>query len=258
VATDVCLCNAEWDGASCDLKVRVLDDVALNITGQGVQLIAIPAMGSFSLLTIELWVAPVVLAGKQMLLEATDNLAGAISFGFENDKLKIDIQNRKTFLFDHKFNYGVWNHIALTFSAASHNVSLFANGEKVGHTTVIGDSFAIVNSRLGGIPSLSQLAFVGLVKEVRVWRAERSAEQIEANVAVALTGSDDLLEALYPLAGPLSANTIFLDDLTGRHASRMVGGEWVRAPFAPPGPRALPRVFHYSPLRVNQTAHPVA
>eukprot|EP00301_Raphidiophrys_heterophryoidea_P026125 c8939_g1_i1.p1 GENE.c8939_g1_i1~~c8939_g1_i1.p1 ORF type:complete len:1589 (-),score=442.81 c8939_g1_i1:134-4900(-) len=253
VATDVCLCGEEWDGAACDIKVRILTDVALNVTGLLTQLIPIPAIGTFGNLSIELWIAPAVLAGKQPVLEATENLPGAISFGFENDKLKIDIQNRRSYLFPYKFNYGVWNHVALTFSTSTHTVTLYANGQKVGDVQVLGDSFSIVNSRLGGVPSINKQLFVGLVKEFRVWRVERSAAQITANVPMALTGSDEYLEALFPLSGPLSANTIYLDDLTGHHSTRMIGAQWVRAPFAPPGPNHLPRVFHYAPVR-NGTA----
>ncbi len=44
-----------------------------------------------------------------------------------------------------------------------------------------------------------------------MWRTVRNEEQILSNVLVALTGADENLEALYPMAGPLSANTFNLD-----------------------------------------------
>jgi hypothetical protein len=84
----------------------------------------------------------------------------------------------------------------------------------------------------------------GYMKELRVWNATRSPLRIATNAYKALTGTETHLTVLYGLSGPLSANSVFLDDLTGRFPVRIVGGIWTRSPTAPPGPRELPPVYH--------------
>lgn len=241
VSTDVCLCDRDFDGPACDLTVRVLNDVAMYLAGNSSQSIETPSMGTFSRSTLEFWLLPEFKSGKQMLLEPVESVEGAVSIFFVNQTVAISLDGGVTTAFAFKVVDRIWTHFAFVFDMPNHVVKLYIDGQKMEQVSVSGDTISVVTSRIGGTTKHS---LHGFVKELRVWRTNRSSLQIATEAYEALTGAEENLETLYALNGPLSANTIYLDDLTGRHGVRISGGLWLRAPTAPPGPRSLPPVYH--------------
>eukprot|EP00298_Acanthocystis_sp_HF-20_P015946 c21328_g3_i1.p1 GENE.c21328_g3_i1~~c21328_g3_i1.p1 ORF type:complete len:1132 (+),score=497.73 c21328_g3_i1:152-3397(+) len=247
ISQDICYCNKGWDGPACSIKVRYLDDVALYLAGDGSQVIELPNMGTFNALTFEWWMFPEHLYENQMLLQPTENMEGSISIGFVSDQLVVEIQDEKTISFGAHFSDRIWTHVALTLNTVTHISELYVNGIKMDGVTISSAPLSIAKSRLGGLKSLLKGPYQGYIEEFRIWKNERTANQISANVETALQGTDDQLVALYPLSGPLSANPAYLDDLTGHYGVRITGGIWKQAPDVPPGSQVVPSIHHDAP-----------
>lgn len=244
MSSNVCLCDPAWDGASCDLSVRVLDEVALLLVANNSQAIEIPAIGAFSTLTVEFWILPTfTVDGNQMILEAVESAPGALSFSLHDGLPTVTIEGSDPVSFTKAINLGVWSHIAISFDAVDHLMRLYIDGQKADQLDLVPESVALVTSRLGGT---LRKPFKGYMKELRVWSSVRSSLQISTAAYQALTGTEDSLEVLYPLSGPLSANTVYIEDLAGSHGTRVLGAVWARAPTAPPGPRQLPPIYHHA------------
>ncbi|MEA4907034.1 MAG: LamG domain-containing protein [Anaerolineaceae bacterium] len=84
-----------------------------------------------------------------------------------------------------------WHHVAASLSPAN-KITLYVDGNAVGHIEVEGIKLpqrAIVlcaDAVLGG-------AFHGVVDEFRLWRSERSPEDIRNHMSISVGGEDDLL-----------------------------------------------------------------
>eukprot|EP00299_Pterocystis_sp_00344_P019772 c9779_g1_i1.p1 GENE.c9779_g1_i1~~c9779_g1_i1.p1 ORF type:complete len:1455 (-),score=449.10 c9779_g1_i1:19-4383(-) len=241
VSNNVCLCDREWDGPACDLQIRVLSDIALFLVGNSSQLIELPPMGTFQKLTIEWWLLPLSVEGSQMILEGLQTTDGALSVSLVDGKYTISLEGHDSISFDYKLVDRVWTHVSFVFDTSSHTVACYIDGTKFGEKVLPSNQIVIASTRLGGT---LKHPFQGYMKELRVWNIKRKSLEIATAAYEALTGTNSGMEALYHLSGPLRANTIYLDDLTGRHSVSMTGGVWARAPTAPPGPRRLPPVYH--------------
>jgi len=241
VSTNVCLCNKGWDGPRCDLSIRELNDVAMYLTGDGEQQIQIPTLGSYNKTSIEFWMFPEFVLGRQFIYDATNkSVFGQLSFGLMNDKLFVQIKPVGVISFDHKFFGGVWTHVALVVDVIGSSIILYVNGAQVDKKSIPDCPLIFFTPhRLGGY---QPYYYKGYVKELRFWKTIRSAQQISDNTFLSLTGIDKQLIALYPLSGPLSANNFYIEDLTGGNGSRVLNAIWKRAPFAPPSfPNLLPK-----------------
>jgi hypothetical protein len=237
-----------WDGPLCDIVVRVLDEVALHVTGESSQVLQTPAMGTFTTLTVEWWMLPEYLEGTQMILQPMETIIGGLGLGMKDNQLMVELEQAKTLVFWRKFRERIWSHVSLTFDTKLHLVTLFLDGYKIDQATIPATQISIVSSRLGGLVTSDRSCFRGYLKEFRVWSVVRTATQVATRTFTALTGSEDHLETLYPLDGPLSANTVYLNDLAGNHGTRITGAVWERAPSTPPGPRSVPPVLETAPI----------
>jgi len=231
-----------WDGPGCDLQIRVLDDVAMQLVGNSTQVIDLPSLGSFQSLTIEFWILPNEISSLDgFVLQPMETVTGAVGVSVLDSRISVHVDGVDTITFGQKINWGVWTHVALTFETSRRLLRFYLNGEKVDQKELLLSSVSLVTNRLGGTP---QTPFKGFVKELRFWHSLRSSLEVSMTMNAALTGTEQGLEALYPLSGPLSANTIYIDDVAGGHGVRIIGGIWARTPTAPPGPRELPPVYH--------------
>lgn len=244
VSTDVCLCDEGWDGPQCDLAVTSLDDIALQLTGPDSQAIVLPAMGEFGHVTVEAWVfveRSTLETGEHLLLENTRDVPGGVNLGVRDGHVILRADGVANLTVTSPLNVG-WNHIAILCSPT--RARAIVNSEVAGEVLLAAPRrWALPESRLGG--GIKALPFLGLVKEMRVWNATRTWSEITSNAFSTVT-IDPALVAHYPLSGPLSATASYLDDTTGRHPIRVLGGKWSVAPTAPPGPH-LPQVYHSTP-----------
>jgi hypothetical protein len=244
VSTDVCLCDEGWDGPRCDLPVSQLDEIALQLSGPANQAIILPPMGEMGHVTIEFWmfVEKVTLeSGRHMLLESTNDVPGSINVGIVDSHLVVTAPQVANLTLQSLVPPG-WSHVAVICSPTKLRVVM--NSEAEGETLLTFPAgWSLPETRLGG--GVRSLPFLGLVKELRVWNETRSWNQITTN-AFRTIAIDPLLIAHYPMNGPLSSTASYLDDTTGRHPVRVLGGNWAVAPTAPPGPH-LPIVYHSTP-----------
>lgn len=101
--------------------------------------------------------------------------------------------------YEHDIAVGSWTHIAGTLSAGT--LSLFVNGVQVASSTLSGTPtqdpslrFAIGNSFHNPF-----VGFRGAISEVRVWSRGLSPEELAANAATRLDGTESQLVAYWPL-----------------------------------------------------------
>lgn len=161
--------------------------------------------------TIEAWIYPIDTTGFSTILSKEGITSGVEGFNFrlDNGKPELVLQgniagpNAIEVESTVSIDSGAWNHVAVTFdgSALASGVKFFINGDSVA-TNIVTDNistFSIGNTEpafIGGVNGASQ-AFNGRIDELRLWKVERTAEEINENYLGVIDPSDTTLGAYY-------------------------------------------------------------
>jgi hypothetical protein len=92
-----------------------------------------------------------------------------------------------------------WHHWSCTYDAATNKRIIYQDGQKVAEDNTSGDYQGTGNFCIAKHNSQSVGYFPGEVAEVRIWNKARTATEIQADMAKALTGSESGLLAYWPL-----------------------------------------------------------
>jgi hypothetical protein len=93
------------------------------------------------------------------------------------------------------FPLNQWNHVAVTYDAATNTLRLYKNGALVSTAATTSYNAAAINIGVFNPPSNSN--FVGAMDEVRVWTRALSQAEIQAHKDCELTGAESNLVAYY-------------------------------------------------------------
>ncbi len=144
-----------------------------------------------SYFTIEMWIKPdeIPATGFIALLNDdswnTDTNGSSVHFQLSDSKLSLAVHgltNHPTSTYTPVAN--VWQHIAVTYNAYSDTVKFYANGNLVSKIKAPLNSFAKIEASCLGSWLGTQRFFHGAIDEVRVWRSERTEQQIKDNMNV--------------------------------------------------------------------------
>lgn len=161
--------------------VLVLDDKHQGISaGRG----ALKLQGNF---TIEAWVYPATVAGKQVILAEGETL-----FYLESGKLKFQTPlAQEAIASTQTIAPKSWYHVAVVREGSRAGATkLYINGVHNDNQIAIPAVVSSGNTYLGGYPDIPESRFQGRLLEVRVWRYARSLWEIEANRLYPLTGRE--------------------------------------------------------------------
>lgn len=110
-----------------------------------------------------------------------------------------------------------WVHVAATFSSGIFNI--YVNGQAVNYAKT-GSATTITqagNLQVGGYNSLNY--FDGYIAEARVWSVAQTQANIQANMAISLTGSETNLVALFQGNGNFNDKTTSANNLTATNGA---------------------------------------
>jgi len=166
-------------------------------------------------------------------------------------------------------NDGIWHHIAWTWKSSGGETKLFKDGNLVyngtlqsGYTINHGTSNALIlgqeQDSVGGGFDPNQ-AFLGLLREVRIWNYARTQEEIKRDMNKPLSGNESGLVGYWTMDEG-SGNTVYDKTANGNHGT-VYGATWTttQAPTVVRWQLDSPRPIHT--LRVagdsNVGAYPV-
>lgn len=91
-------------------------------------------------------------------------------------------------------NNGAWHHVALVRNATSGQLTIYIDGIQDATTfpgfTSIGNTLALIVGSENGVGGPLAHAYSGDLDELRIWNVVRSQSEIQANMAVPLTGNE--------------------------------------------------------------------
>ncbi len=155
--------------------------------------------------TLEAWAKPTSLTGDTVLIVKNPNSTYHL-FASLTDSCGTDMpaggHDGHVACRAAQLTTGVWNHVAVTYSATTGLVSLYIDGMLVGTTATSGNVPASAGTLQIGTSGFSE-NFIGDIDEVRVYNYPRSVEQIVADMATPVV-PDPLLVAGYGFGGTTS------------------------------------------------------
>jgi len=115
-----------------------------------------------------------------------------------------------------------WVHVAGNVSSVSGKLgSLYMNGNFIPSYLFVSNTTAMTNTgdlQIGSAKTVGQY-FSGYISEARVWSAVRTAAQIQANMAISLTGSESTLIGLWQGNGNFNDKTSNANNLTATNGA---------------------------------------
>ncbi|WP_236632958.1 LamG-like jellyroll fold domain-containing protein [Endozoicomonas elysicola] len=213
----------------------VLDqNYSLSLTGNATDyLIANPVSGFPSTsFTIETWVKTSGV-DESIFSYASSNSSNEILL-FGAQELSITIGNTSIYT-DINIADDNWHHVAWSWDSASGSTKIFIDGTeqyngtlKQGYTIADGGAlvFGQEQDSLGGGFQSSQ-AYDGLIRDIRVWNADRTQTDINNQKDSALTGTESNLVSYYPMSG---GSGDVVDAGPARNDLQRFGANWEVAP----------------------------
>ena len=186
---------------------------ALTFDGSNDQVI-VPPSTNYDLTTgtIEASVYPTLLDASNRCIVANRNVTGA-RFSFHASSTQLGLWNGTSFAtFNYALPLNTWTHLAFVCDGAQ--TTIYANGTSIGafteaFGTVTGQTLNIGISKSAGADGE---AWQGAIDEVRIWNTQLSAASINANMGLALSGSESGLVGLFNFdaGNPGNDNTGFI------------------------------------------------
>jgi len=187
--------------------------------------------------TVEAWVKVRDLSGQHVILskEAAGDNGWALLVTQENDRYALTFSmgdGEQTHGLSTRVAYerNQWHHVAASWH--KNKAAVLVDGRLVSTGTFPAVQPARVPLRIGKASSDRGDHFGGMMSEIRIWRLQRSEEEIRRDMKRRLTGREVGLVACWPLSEPPGP---VAPDLTG-HGHDAQAVTW----GAPPGPRAAP------------------
>ena len=109
---------------------------------------------------------------------------------------------------------GQWNHIAMTFNDATNTITIFANGKMLETLVGVGE---VLSTPLKYINYSNNLR--AYIDEFRVWKEERTLEELVANMNRTLSGNEENLELYYSFDQVTSGD---IEDQAGSYNGTLV------------------------------------
>ena len=159
--------------------------------------------------TLEIWIYPRQLNGWRPIRNEIDWPAGGNHWQLKDGRMVFGINGNKPEeqWFTTTFEEETWFHLALTYDSRAKKLKLYVNGQLDEEKDYSGAvQFTAGNVRLGS--SSMNAYFDGFMREHRLWRGVRTAEQILTNYELFLTGEEAGLLSVFPMDG-------HAQDLTG-------------------------------------------
>ena len=181
-------------------------------------------------ISIEAWIKLESMVSTHTIAAKWDgNWAGKKSYWFSyvpaSDKIAFEFSGNGSAADYHLssalgLSTGVWYHVAMVFTAASHSTTFYLNGTAVG-TDSGGTITALYNSSapflIGDVFSDGSAAttyFDGLIDEVRIWNDVRTITEIANNYQTELVGNEANLQGYWKLNNDYLDATANNNDLT--------------------------------------------
>ncbi|MCC8145053.1 MAG: hypothetical protein LIO93_01155, partial [Bacteroidales bacterium] len=156
-------------------------------------------------LNVQAWIKVPNLTGTKTIVCWKDvvNDGNAVLFRLYNDKLQFGewIGNWKEINSSVSIRANEWTHVAVTRKGT--NAKCYVNGVLAGTSDAMSNTPQAKTDRLtlGAITINASESFVGTLNEIRIWNAERTAEEIAAHYLVGLKGDESGLIGYWPLNG---------------------------------------------------------
>gem|GEM_PF-102493 len=188
-------------------------------------------------------------SGDDALINANENVSGRkgyyIEYGYSNSatpglKAGIARSNGNWLTAQYataNWQPNEWHHVALTYNATTRRINLFQDGIQVA-TADMGTDTAIFSTRpfgIGGSDAYTGNGFKGAIDEVRVWKKELFAVEINDSMHLQVSPANPMLKAYYQLdslAGGTMAVNATDTALNGIAAAGMTAGN-VIVSYAP-------------------------
>ena len=132
----------------------------------------------------------------------------------------------------HPLLFGLWNHYAVTWSAASRRVRLYVNGVIVGETVAASNGMVQTQDPLcfGDIGVWWNHDFRGRLDNIRLWSIERSQAEIASSAMTTFT--PEQAASAQGLIGSWSFDDGAATDATGRNSGTLMNGASIVADAA--------------------------
>jgi hypothetical protein len=132
----------------------------------------------------------------------------------------------------HPLLFGLWNHYAVTWSAASRRVRLYVNGVIVGETVAASNGMVQTQDPLcfGDIGVWWNHDFRGRLDNIRLWSIERSQAEIASSAMTTFT--PEQAASAHGLIGSWSFDDGAATDATGRNSGTLMNGASIVADAA--------------------------
>ena len=116
-----------------------------------------------------------------------------------------------------------WYHVAATYQKGG-GIALYLDGKKVGSSSC-GTLQVTPNADLqaGTAPSYSDRYMRGYIQDLSLWKDVRTAEEVAADINCDFSGTEDGLNAYWPLNLNLGTS---ITDKTGNHTVNLVDVVW--------------------------------
>jgi hypothetical protein len=152
-------------------------------------------------------------SGDDALINANENVSGRkgyyIEYGYSNSAtpgLKAGIArtngNWLTALYSTaNWQPDEWHHVVMSYDAAAREIHLFQDGVEVANASM-GTDQAVFSTRpfgIGGSDSYTANGFKGALDEVRVWKKQLSAAEINDSMHLQIAANDTMLKAYFKL-----------------------------------------------------------
>lgn len=161
-------------------------------------------LGSTTELTIELWINPSDVSTDMYIVAFNGNdIGNKFQFGIVSNELKIYNGTEGSQVTGASVNIDNWYHVAFTVDSSG-NVDVYLNGVDQNYTGVYSDGSGTIFDSEGFFSigqewddSSDSNHFNGSVYDIRVWSDIRTAAEIQDNMNIELTGSEEGLVAYY-------------------------------------------------------------
>ncbi|MEM1093926.1 MAG: LamG-like jellyroll fold domain-containing protein [Bacteroidota bacterium] len=197
--------------------------LAFGDTGAYVQADALSAQLT-SNYTLEAWIQPSVSGASNDAIWSVNTSGGddvvVVFYDFANDRFwfkagESNIVSAENYPPERLY------HVALIHDSATSELSLYVDGERAiqntQSSTIDASNTFTIGQNLDASPDQE---FAGLIDEVRVWKVNRSADQVRASMRAPLSGSEAGLVAYYQF-NESSGSTLV--DVIGGHDGTLVG-----------------------------------
>lgn len=151
--------------------------------------IALAPAAAAAAATWEAWVRPAAFGAETTLWEQNDR---AVRLGWQGNRLAVTLAGNDpaTQTFDFGFDADAWAHVAVAFDSAAKSLALFVDGNLVERRAYTSSAALDLAAARVGLNQLGQAGLRGLVKELRLWSAARTEEEIRALLFRRLTGAE--------------------------------------------------------------------